>query len=92
MQFQILPIVSGISGVESISDFAGPKFSATATEPINQSQISNAFLYLILVQGFFTGFVIGKLSEGSIKAGVKHSFGLMFLSFLVSAAANALLG
>ena len=55
-------------------------------------RMSCIFLYLILVQGFFTGFVIGKLSEGSIKAGVKHSFTLMFLAFLISAGANALLG
>jgi len=93
MQFQILPMVSGISGAEDIANLAGSKFSPTATgEQVSQAQVSNAFLYLILTQGFFTGFVIGKLSEGSIKAGVKHSFALTFLSFLISAAANVLLG
>ena len=92
MQFQIIPMVSGISGVEDIASLAGAKFTAGASSSVNQSQISNAFLYLILTQGFFTGLVIGKLSEGSIKAGVKHSFALMFLSFLISAAANVLLG
>ena len=94
MQFQIIPMVSGISGAEEIAEFAGgggAKFSG-AGEDVSQDQISNSFLYLILTQGFFTGLVIGKLSEGSIKAGVKHSFSLMFLSFLVSAAANVLLG
>ena len=93
MQFQILPMVSGISGVEDIAGMAGAKFGGVGGgEDVSQEQISNAFLYLILTQGFFTGFVIGKLSEGSIKAGVKHSFSLMFLAFLISAAANALLG
>ena len=93
MQFQIIPMVSGISGAEDIANMAGAGFgSAGGGGDVSQSQISNSFLYLILVQGFFTGFVIGKLSEGSIKAGVKHSFALMFLSFLISAGANALLG
>ena len=92
MQFQIIPMVSGISGVEDIANMAGAKFGGGGGEDVSQEQISNAFLYLILTQGFFTGFVIGKLSEGSIKAGVKHSFALMFLAFLISAGANALLG
>jgi hypothetical protein len=39
------------------------------------------FLYLLVAQGFFAGLVIGKLGEGSIKAGVKHSFILMIASF-----------
>ena len=31
--------------------------------PITQSELSNAFLYLLLVQGLFSGLTIGKLSE-----------------------------
>ena len=61
---------------------------ATVQVEVDQKQISNSFLYLILVQGFFTGLVIGKLAEGNIKAGIKHSFGLMFFSFLISTVAN----
>jgi len=55
-----------------------------------QQEIANAFLYLILVQGFFTGLTIGKLSEGNFKAGIRHSFSLMFLSFIISTVANLL--
>ena len=93
MQFQIIPMVSGMAGAEDIANLAGSKFTPTSGgEDVSQDQISNSFLYLILTQGFFTGLVIGKLSEGSLKSGVKHSFSLMFLSFLISAAANVLLG
>ena len=35
---------------------------------------------------------IGKLSEGSFKGGVKHSFALVTLSFVISAAANIIFG
>jgi len=45
-------------------------------------------LYLLLVQGFFSGLAVGKLAEGTLKAGVKHSFALMILSFLSSTGAN----
>ncbi|MBU0894938.1 MAG: type II secretion system F family protein [Nanoarchaeota archaeon] len=86
MQFKILPMVSEIPGISSelnISKGGG----AVSTE-----EISNAFLYLLLIQGFFSGLAIGKLAEGNIKAGIKHSFTLMLISFLVSAGTNLFFG
>lgn len=85
MQFQILPMVSGIADVGALG-------VGTAGEAIETEEIANAFLYLLLIQGFFTGLTIGRLSEGNIKSGIKHSFALMFLSFIVSAAANVFFG
>jgi len=84
MQFKILPMVSGIANVGSM-DSVGISGSGGG---ISQGEISSSFLYLLLVQGFFSGLAIGKLAEGNIKAGVKHSFALMFISFLVSTLAN----
>jgi len=89
MQFQIVPMVSGIGDISSMG-LGGFGFGGGGVEDVSQDQISNAFLYLILVESFFTGLVIGKLAEGDIKAGVKHSFALMFLSFMISAGANVL--
>lgn len=87
LQFQILPIMSKLGSTASVLGFGGGGGSNT---PVSQKDISNGFLYLILVQGFFTGLTIGKLAEGNIKAGIKHSFWLMFLSFLTSTLANIL--
>ena len=61
-------------------------------EGTSQEELSFSFLYLLLAQGFFSGLTIGKLAEGSIKAGIKHSFALMMMSFLVSAVANLIFG
>lgn len=41
------------------------------------------FLMLSLFQGFFAGIIIGKLSEGELLSGLKHSLILMTVSFLV---------
>ena len=57
-------------------------------QAIDQREISNAFMYLLLIQGLFSGLTIGKLSENSVKAGIKHSFALMVMAFISSAAAN----
>jgi flagellar protein FlaJ len=90
MQFKILPMLSGITSIEEESTIEGPTSIAglSGGEAIDQGEISTAFLYLLLAQGFFSGLVIGKLAEGNAKAGIKHSFALMLMSFLVSAGAN----
>jgi len=54
--------------------------------------MARAFLYLLIFQGFFAGLVIGKISEGSIKAGIKHSFALVALSLILFLGANVFLG
>jgi len=87
MQFKILPMISGIASV----DGGGIEGIYGGGVNFDQSAISNSFLYLLLVQGLFSGLTIGKLAEGNIKAGIKHSFALMLLSFLISAIANVFL-
>lgn len=89
MQFKILPLLSGIaeSGGLGIAGLSAPSGAGqTATQ-----EISSSFLWLLLVQGFFSGLTIGKMSEGNVKAGLKHSFALMVISFLISAGANLFL-
>lgn len=90
LQFQIIPMVSGIGSVSGTLGIGSGLHTVDVAS--SQADISNAFLYLILVQGFFTGITIGKLSEGSFKAGVKHSFTLMILSFIISTLANLFFG
>lgn len=93
LQFQILPLLVDIApdlggaagiGIGSIGGGGGA--------PITQEEISSSFLYLLLVQGFFCGLAIGKLSEGNIKSGVRHSFILMLLAFLIATGANVFFG
>ena len=87
LQFKIIPMISGIGGLEvATSDSLGS--SGLLSKSSGQSEVSNAFFYLLLVQGFFSGLAIGKLSERDFKAGIKHSFILMLLAFLVSSLAG----
>jgi archaeal flagellar protein FlaJ len=84
MQFYIVPMISGISGLDT-SAVGG---IGAGGSDIEGEEISTAFLYLLLIQGFFSGLTIGKLSEGNMKAGVKHSFALVLIAFLVSSISN----
>ncbi len=78
MQFKIFPMISGMS--------------VTGNSSFDTSAIGESFIYLLIVQGFFSGLTIGKLSEGSFKKGIKHSFTLAITAFLISTIANVLLG
>ncbi len=86
MQFQILPMVSGIANVGGVAGIG-----ISSGETIDQSQVASSFLYLLLVQGLFSGLIIGKLAEGNIKAGMKHSFILMLSSFFITTLTNLIL-
>jgi len=91
LQFQILPLLGnlgGSGGALSALGFGGLGNGA----PISQEEISSSFLYLLLIQGFFSGLTIGKLADGNMRAGIKHSFILMVMAFLVSTGANAFFG
>jgi flagellar protein FlaJ len=44
--------------------------------------LKRTFLHLTLVQGFFGGLVAGKMGEGSISAGLKHSLVMMLLGYV----------
>lgn len=92
LQFQIFPLLGGITAGGGLGGIGGIGAIGSVSEPITAEEISNAFLYLLLIQGFFSGLTIGKLSEGNFKPGIKHSFMLMIMAFLVSAGANAFFG
>ena len=90
MEFKILPLTVGISGIGgfsgSVKDIeAAGGAKGTGFDP---AQFTKPFLYLLLTQGLFIGLVIGKLTEGSIKSGIKHSFILMITAFLISSGAR----
>jgi archaeal flagellar protein FlaJ len=87
MQFYIIPMLSGISdsGGLGIGGMGGGS-------PIDASEVSKSFLYLVIFQGIFSGLTIGKLSEGTLKGGIKHSFAMVVLSFSISTVANIIFG
>ncbi len=95
MEFKILPMTTSFEFEEG-TDMASSNdlglgdigFKPGAVSP---EQLSQPFLWLLLVQGFFAGLVIGKLAEGNLKAGLKHSFILVLLSWMITTGARAFL-
>jgi archaeal flagellar protein FlaJ len=96
MQFKILPIATGlgdtgVSGEALPVGFMGVGSSVGCVKTTPE-QLARPFLYLLILQGFFVGLVIGKISEGKVKAGLKHSFILIVIAILITTGAKAFLG
>jgi len=96
MQFYIIPMLSGITSTQDLSSsnsgipgVGGAGVSSMGS--VDPTIISKSFLFLLLFQGGFTGLVIGKLADGKLRTGIKHSFALVALSFLIATIANVIL-
>jgi len=58
--------------------------SETGTAPVNTTELyTQAFVNFILVQGFFAGLATGKMAEGSLVAGMKHSIVLIVIGYTI---------
>ncbi len=83
MQFKVLPIATQLGDIGSVG-VGMPSIFGSGGEKASVEDLTKPFKYLLIVQGFFVGLVIGKLSEGRVKAGLKHSFILVALAILIS--------
>lgn len=81
LEFKILPLVSDLSSAEGLS---------IRTTNVDAGQFSRPLFVMILVQSLFAGLVIGKISEGGIKKGIRHSFILVAITLLITTGAKAL--
>lgn len=76
MQRFLIPSLTGISAVK------GEKAMKISPEEL-QAQYRFMFRNLVIIQAVFAGLVVGKMSEGSVMAGIKHSFILFVIGFIV---------
>lgn len=88
--FVFLAVMIGLEKflVPSLGDFtAGSLMGGLPGGGSTQSGIADEykviFRNLILIQGLFAGMSVGKMAEGAITAGVKHSAFMMIAGFLV---------
>lgn len=92
MQFKIIPLteeVNSVGGLEGIGGAGG--IGVSSEGGFSTDDLSRPLLWMLLLQGLFSGLAIGKLSEGSVKAGVKHSFVMTIAAFLISTGAKLFL-
>jgi archaeal flagellar protein FlaJ len=81
LEFKILPLVSDLQNDGGLT---------VNVNKLTSDQFSMPLFVMLLVQSFFAGLVIGKISEGSVNAGIKHSFILIALTLLITTGAKLL--
>jgi flagellar protein FlaJ len=87
--FVFLGVIIGLEKflVPSLSQTSGLTGAAGLTTPQQQTNMiqeyKTIFRNLVLLQGFFAGLTVGKMAEGALIAGVKHSVFMMFVGGLV---------
>jgi len=59
-----------------------PGLAAPVSVP-SKEVYTSSFINFIIIQGFFAGLVTGKMSEGSIAAGLKHSILLIAIGYTI---------
>ncbi|MEK6893276.1 MAG: type II secretion system F family protein [Nanoarchaeota archaeon] len=94
MEFKILPMTSSLSAINldmgnlDIEKLSKVSYTGdTSSNPVND-EVFSSFLTLLLVQGFFAGLIIGKITEGTLKSGIKHAFILLMATLLISTGAR----
>ena len=92
MEYKILPLTSQIGALGSFDVQGVGEVSSSGGEAFSIGELSSSFLILLLVQGLFAGLTIGKLTEGSLKSGIRHSFILVVAAFLIYTGAKLVLG
>jgi len=97
MQYKILPIAAGLGGLTEGADIGAIGSSAFSGllgggQSISAEELARPFFWLLIMQGLFAGLVIGKLSEGKVKAGLKHSFIFIVLALLINTGSKVFLG
>lgn len=85
LEFKILPLTADLGDLEGPS--LGLEVSGGSSDP---ADFAMPLFVMLLVQSTFAGLVIGKISEGTIKSGFRHSFILLSITLLVTTGAKAL--
>lgn len=81
IQVFILPSL----GADAIGDVA-----LEDATPLTLEEYSVIFTVFIAIQGFFAGLATGKMAEGSMAAGFKHSMLLIFIGYVIFTLATTL--
>ena len=84
LQIYLIPKIAVLGGGATVglgTSVGG--FIEGGAKPVSIAELDKTFVWLIVIQGLFTGLMIGKFTEGEFKMGVKHSFMLMVVGYLI---------
>ncbi len=91
LQLYLIPKLGDIGG-EVMSGLSGAGVSSSLAASAATADLGPIFLATIIIQGLFAGVMIGKFSEGSFKAGLRHSLIMVLAGYLIMNTATGIFG
>lgn len=89
LQYYLLPMTEGVG---SVGGFSNLDVDSDASTNLENKDIGNSLFILLVIQSFFAGIVIGKISEGRILDGIKHAFILISITLIINLGAKVIFG
>lgn len=89
LDIKILPLTEDLADTKDLGLSSGSPGLGSGG---SAGGFSTPLFVMILIQSFFAGLVIGKISEGSLKDGIKHSFILVAITLLITTGVKTLFG
>lgn len=68
--------------IPSLAEISPTALPAEGAPKVSVEEYKSIFRNLIVIQAFFAGLIVGKMSEGAAIAGLKHSFFMMFVGIV----------
>lgn len=83
--FVFLIVIIGLQKflIPTLADISDESLTADTEEQDLAGEYTSIFRNLIILQGLFAGLVIGKMSEGQLVGGIKHSLFLIIIGVLI---------
>ncbi len=88
LQYSILPIALDFTNSENTVLTTGENLTQN---PKPTENFSLPLFILLLIQSLFAGLIIGKISEGRVTSGIKHSFILLTITLVIVTGAKLIL-
>ncbi|MEM4524398.1 MAG: type II secretion system F family protein [Archaeoglobaceae archaeon] len=77
-------VIQFLPGLMQIGSFGiSTPFGLISQADLNFSKVSESLIHLIVLNAFFGGLMVGKISSSSIRQGLKHSLILVVASYVV---------
>ena len=96
----LIPSLSGTAGASAGAmvggatsgdmDITSMMIGSISPSSINVEDYEKMFSHLAVIQGFFSGIVIGKLAEGSVDAGLKHAIFMVIIGYTIMTLASVI--
>ena len=89
LQIYLIPKIA-VLGADLQGGLGSTGLVGESSSQVSIDYLDEIFTWLIVIQGLFAGLMVGKFTEGELKAGIKHAIFLAVAGYLILATAKGI--